>query len=99
VSALTNIDHVECDKLCESLAVLSVDGVGGVGKTTLLLIVAHDARVRRKFDYILFLALGKDATEAKVVSDVTNRAEASGGGALTAKIRAVPLARSRCNKL
>jgi hypothetical protein len=36
-----------------------------VGKTTLLLLVAHDRRVRRKIQRIVFLGLGKDATEAK----------------------------------
>jgi NB-ARC domain len=90
VSAVSSFDRVARDRRGESPAVFSVDGGGGVGKTTLLLLVAHDARVRSKFDYILFLALGKDATEASVVSDISNRVEASGGGALAAKIRVVP---------
>jgi NB-ARC domain len=76
-----------------------VDGVGGVRKTTLLTLIAHDPRVRRKFRYILFVALGKGATEAKFVSDIADLVQASGGGALAAKIRAAPAGNEKVQKV
>jgi hypothetical protein len=65
VSAVTRNDRLARDGRGESPAIFSVDGGGGMGKTTLLLLVAHDRRVRRKIHHILFLGVGKDATEAK----------------------------------
>jgi hypothetical protein len=93
-----SIDHVARERRGESPAVFAVDGGGGVGKTTLLLLVAHDAHIRRKFDCMFFIVLGKDATEAKVVSDIADLVEASGGGALAAKIRAVTTGEEQVQK-
>jgi hypothetical protein len=64
-----------------------VDGSGGTGKATLLLHGAHDRPVRGKFHYILVLGLGKVATQAKVLADVADLLDASGGEALAATIR------------
>jgi NB-ARC domain len=94
-----SIDYIARDRRDESPPIISVDGGGGVGKTTLLLLVAHDARVRRNFHYILFLALGNDATEEKVVADIADRVEASGGGALAAKIRSIPAGEEQVQKV
>jgi hypothetical protein len=71
-------------------ALFPVDGGGGTGKTPLLLLGAHVRRVRSEFHYILVLGLGKVATEAKVLADIADLVDASGGEALAARIRAVP---------
>jgi hypothetical protein len=46
-------------------ALCAVDGGGVTGKTILLLLGAHNRRVRCKFHYILSLCLGKVATKQK----------------------------------
>jgi hypothetical protein len=66
-----------------------------VGKATLALPVARDACVRSKFDYILYLVVGKGSTEAKVVADI---ADVSGGGAFAANMPAVPAGEEQVQK-
>jgi hypothetical protein len=52
-------------------ALFAVDGSGGTGKITLLLLGAHDRPVRGKIHYILFLALGKKKMRPKQTSSPT----------------------------
>jgi hypothetical protein len=69
-----------------------------VGKATLAPPVARDACVRSKFDYILYLVVGKGSTEAKVVADIADLVELSGGGAFAANITAVPAGEEQVQK-
>jgi hypothetical protein len=56
------VDHIARDRRPESSALFAVFGGVGTGKTTLLLLGAHNRRVRCQFHYNLVLVLGKVAT-------------------------------------
>ena len=61
--------------------VLGVDGMGGVGKTTALIGLAHDPDVRETFSAggIYFLTIGKDATPECIVACLKEIVRSSGG--------------------
>ena len=61
-------------------AVVGVAGMGGVGKTTALVGIAHDPDVRGIFSSgVYFLTVGKDATSAKLVKELKEMIRRSGG--------------------
>ena len=62
-------------------AVVGVEGMGGVGKTTALIGLARDPDIRDNFSSggIYFLVVGKDATEANLIAKLKDIVSCSGG--------------------
>ena len=62
-------------------AVVSVSGMGGVGKTTALIGLAQDQDVQKAFSSggIYFVVVGKDAAPTKLVADLKEIVRRSGG--------------------
>ena len=69
-------------------AVVSVSGMGGVGKTTALIGLAQDPDVQKTFSSggIYFLVVGKEATQTKLVADLKEIVRRSGGGRVAERI-------------
>ena len=69
-------------------AVVSVSGMGGVGKTIALIGLGRDAEVQEMFARggIYFLGVGKDATAAKLVGSLKGIVSISGGERRSEKI-------------
>ena len=69
-------------------AVVSVSGMGGVGKTTALLGLAQDPDVQKTFSSggIYFVVVGKEATETKLVANLKEIVRQSGGGRVAERI-------------
>jgi NB-ARC domain len=70
----------------EHASLLSIAGDCGVGKTTALLMLAHDVQVRVFFRFVLFLSFGEDATDADVFTKLATLARISGGRNLANQI-------------
>jgi WD40 repeat protein len=62
---------------------LAVAGMGGIGKTSALILVAHDERVRKRFKdgVVLWMALGPGATDTDLARELMVIVRGSGGRA------------------
>jgi NB-ARC domain len=69
--------------------IVGLTGMAGMGKTTALICICHDADVKRKYpDAVYFMTLGQDASPESVVAQLSQIVEESGGIELAGKVRA-----------
>jgi WD40 repeat protein len=79
----------------QSASVVTVEGAGGYGKTTTLLLLAHDRRVREHFSCIFFVELGVNVTDALAIEKLAHIADLIGKVSIAEKIRAMPAGEDR----
>lgn len=69
-------------------AMHAVSGMAGVGKTTALIGISHDADLRKHFsDGILYMSLGAEASEETIVSELDYIMQATGATTRAEKVK------------
>jgi WD40 repeat protein len=87
LSTIRELKRTVLRRKSSSVAVISIRGSGGVGKTTACIVIANDVDVRRYFeDAILWIQLGDNASAVTVVTQIAAIVKATGGHAAAREI-------------